>query len=210
MFLFIPVKSHFWCYKHQMFQVSEWTFFFFFFSSCFGHSSLAKLSSRLQTEQRIPQWKTYTRSSHRSLQMSQLSLRAVTAASQDRRQELLRWGCFPATLCWIRHNKGANQLVMLRKPPLSQSIIWWWERKLRQDRYILCVDVKWLVTLVLRNCFEWGYSSLMNSTWIWLDAPTECNVGIIWSSCNCLFDLAIQTNFSLWSETRTSPGQWLS
>lgn len=92
---------------------------FFFFFSCFGHSSLAKLSSRLQTEQRIPQWKTYTRSSHRSLQMSQLSLRAVTAASQHRRQELLTWGCFPATLCWMGHNKGANQLVMLRKPSLS-------------------------------------------------------------------------------------------
>lgn len=181
-----------------------------FFFSCFGQSSLAKLSSRLQTEQRISQWKTYPRSSYSSLQMFQRSLRAVTAVSRDRRQELPRWGRLPATLCWIGHNKGANQLEMLRKPSLSRSIMWCWERKLRQDQYILYIDVKWLVTLVLRSCFEWGYSSLMNSTWIWLDAPTECNVGIIWSSCNCLFDLAIQTNFFLWSETRTSPGQWLS
>lgn len=83
--------------------------------------------------------------------------RAVTAASQDGWQKLMRWGCFPLPhWALLAITKALASWCMAESKQLrmpSQPIMRFWERKLRQDQYILCEDVKCFVTSVVQGCF---------------------------------------------------------
>ena len=89
MILPIRLRAAFLVLDTSAFQDSEWVFF------CCSHSSMEKPSSQLWMNRGVLCGKTTLGVPIILFQCPGCLHRAVTAASQDGSQELMRWGCFP-------------------------------------------------------------------------------------------------------------------